>query len=128
MPRRKAAQHCKILPWLSWRSDCEEGRFCQVGNSLLLSHEIDGVEKNPFVELPDGAKVLYLSMCMEAAGKRTFEFPLSAAKKYCIPNGSLRRNIKKLIDAGFIRCQSGYHARLSNVYEFSLDWKHNKQR
>ena len=38
MGRRKAAEKCTILPWLSRKSDNSEGRFIQVGNSLLLKN------------------------------------------------------------------------------------------
>ena len=41
-----------IKPWLSARLDCKEGRFVQVGNSLLLSKE--------FQALTAGARFLYL--------------------------------------------------------------------
>ena len=53
-----------IKPWLSARLDCKEGRFVQVGNSLLLSKE--------FQALTAGARFLYLCMTMESAGKREF--------------------------------------------------------
>lgn len=50
-----------IKPWLSARLDCKEGRFIQVGNSLLLSKE--------FQALTAGARFLYLCMTMESGGR-----------------------------------------------------------
>ena len=124
MPRRKPAQHCTILPWLSRRRDNTEGRFIQVGNSLLLSKkDRDGEETNPYVRLSAGAKYLYLCMAMEAAGQRSFEFTRVTAEKYGICNSNLRRNVAELIEAGFIKCNSGKNVRLPNEYEFCFDWK-----
>ena len=57
MPRRKSADKCSILPWLSAKPDSREGRFTQIGNSLLLSPK--------FKELTTGARSLYISMAME---------------------------------------------------------------
>lgn len=125
MPRRKAAQNCNILPWLSRRRDNTEGRFLQVGNSLLLSvkEKGSGAEQNPFVKLSAGAKVLYLCMANEAAGHRSFEFTRVTAAKYGIPNSNLRRNVEELIKAGLIQRNSGKTVRQPNHYEFLLDWK-----
>lgn len=125
LPRRKAAQNCKILPWLSARSDCEEGRFLQLGNSLLLSHveKETGKETNPFVKLSPGAKILYLSMCMESGGHRSFRFPQTAAKKYGLPPSSFWRYVQELIREGMIKKNSGKNTREPNDYEFCFDWK-----
>lgn len=124
MPRHKSAKNCNVLPWLSSRQDNTEGRFVQLGNSLLLSHKDDsGLESNLFVTLSPTAKLVYLCMTMEAGGKKNFQFPLSAAKKYGIAQSTLRRSIDELLQAGFIKRQSGRTARLPNNYEFSLDWK-----
>ena len=123
--RPKSAKHCKILPWLSARTDNTEGRFIQVGNSLLLSHRDNdtGKETNNFIKLSSGAKLLYLAMALESGGRKQYEFPLKAAHKYGIPSTSLRRGVRELKEAGFIRYQSGKTARLPNLYEFCLDWK-----
>lgn len=125
MPKRKAAANCKILPWLSARQDCEEGRFSQIGNSLLLSR-VDretGEELNQFIKLSNGAKVVYLDMTMEAGGKRYFQFPQAAAKKYGIAPSSFWRYVKELLDAGMIKKSSGKITREPNDYEFCFDWK-----
>lgn len=104
-----------LLAWLSASLDCKEGRFVQVGNSLLLSEQ--------FQTLSAGARFTYLAMCMEGGGKREFVFPLSAAKKYGIASMSLRRQVDELVKGGFITVRSGACVRAPNIYTFSFDWK-----
>ena len=125
MPKHKAAGNCTILPWLSAKHDCSEGRFLQIGNSLLLSfkNKESGEEENAFLKLSDGAKVLYLCMAMESGGRRKFQFPKKAATKYRIAPASLRRHVDELVNAGLIKKQSGKNVRLPNDYEFCFDWK-----
>lgn len=115
MGRHKAAQNCVVLPWASAKPDCKEGRFIQIGNSLLLSMT--------FQELNVGAQHLYLCMLMESGGRKSFEFPLTTAKKYGIPSSSFRRYVDELHAANFIDVQSGANARMKNLYSFSLAWK-----
>lgn len=124
MPRRKAAQKCNILPWLSRRQNNTEGRFLQIGNSMFLSKK-DGnrAETNPFLCLSAGARWLYQCMALEAGGHRTFEFTRTTAEKYGICNSSLRRNEAELVKAGFIQRDSGKLVRQPNRYEFCFDWK-----
>ena len=124
MPRLKAAKNCKILPWLSRKTDNSEGRFIQIGNTLLLSSKSEyGLEQNPFLKLTNGSRFVYLTMAMEAGGKREFEFTRSAAQKYGISNSSLRNAVHELVDAGMIKKQSGKNARVANRYEFCFNWK-----
>lgn len=114
MSRRKSG--AELLPWLSAKPDCKEGRFIQVGNSLMLSGRFSG--------LSVGGRWTYLCMCLEAAGKAEFEFPLSAAKKYSIPSTSLRRYIDELHKKGFISVVSnGSVQRMPNRYRFEAKWK-----
>lgn len=115
MSRRKAAKNCEIRPWLSARADCADGRFIQVGNSLLLSEA--------YKALSDGAKHLYQSMAMESGGRREFVFPRMAAKKYGISPRSLLRHVDELANAGFIDRASLRNLRQPNEYAFSLRWK-----
>lgn len=117
MARRKAAQNCSLFPWLSAKPNCKEGRFIQVGNSLLLSKE--------FQKLSAGARWLYLCMTMESGGRRDFLFPLASAKKYGIPDASFRRYINELVNASLISKQSMANLRQPNEYSFSFEWKHN---
>lgn len=116
MGRRKPAVHCNIRPWLSAKPDGREGRFIQIGNSLLLSEQ--------FGKLKAGARDLYFRMAMESGGEREFTFPASSAEKHHIPPSSFDRFKAELIDAGFIRIkESGRLTREKNVYEFVFDWK-----
>ena len=105
----------EIKPWLSANCDCRERRFIQVGNSLMLSKE--------YARLSIGARFLHLCMSMEAGGKRDFQFPQRAFKKYGIATSSARRYIKELEKQGFITCSSGKCVRQPNNYSFSFMWK-----
>ncbi len=118
MARRKAAKNCEILPWLSARADRSEGRFLQIGNSLLLS--------KAFQNLSAGAQMLYVNMAMESGGRRDFIFPRSAAKKYGVSPRSLLRYIDELAGAGFIEKASMANLRQPNEYRFSFIWKEEK--
>ena len=105
-----------ILPgWLSAYPDGKEKRFIQIGNSLLFSSN--------FQELSDGAKHLYQCCAMESGGRREFEFPLKAAKKYGLAEKSFRRHITELVNGGFIEFNSGANTRQPNKYSFSFQWK-----
>ncbi len=123
MPRRKAAQHVPIKPWLSAKQDNREGRFIQIGNSLLLSKE--------FQSLNGTAKHLYFCMAMEAGLYNQVKFTHSAAKKYGISSTSFERAVKELIEGQYIELVtdgSGYRPQFApNVYRFVFDWKTNKQ-
>ena len=124
MPRRKAAQNCQILPWLSRKADNSEGRFLQIGNSLFLSSKNEyGIEQNRFLMLSNGSKFVYMAMALESGGKREFEFTRTSALKYGIANSSLRVAVSELIQTGMIKRQSGKNTRTANRYEFCFDWK-----
>lgn len=114
MPKRKTGG--VMVPWLSARLDSKEGRFLQIGNSFLLSKEVQN--------LSNGALIVYLAMALEAGGRREFRFPRTAAAKYGIGETSLGRHVKELVAAGFIEVEfSGRFARTPNLYRFSLRWK-----
>ena len=117
MARNRAAQHCSIKPWLTAKTDCKEGRFIQVGNSLLLSAQ--------FKALKHTTKVLYLGMTMESGGKPSFKFAHSAAKKYGISPTTVDRAIKELQNTGFIILvpDEDRSQFKTNVFRFSNDWK-----
>lgn len=117
VPRRKSAQNCTVLPWLSAKCDGREGRFIQCGNSLFLS--------KPIQSLSPGARWLYLSMALEAGGKRTFTFKHSSAKKYGVPPSSYDRFLKELKDGGFIeKIEDENMAQYApGQYRFVFDWK-----
>jgi len=121
----KAAVHKNIRPWLSAQHDCKEGRFLQVGNSLLFSPE--------YQRLPATARHLYLCMAMESGGRQEFTFPLRAARKYAIPQTTFERNMKVLKEHKFIKLIEPRQAtpedgdyrtiRPESRYRFSLEWK-----
>ena len=114
--RPKAATQVDIDPWLSANADNREGRFIQVGNSFLLSKH--------YQSLSLSARCMYICMTMESGGKRKFEFPKSAGKKFGFPYTSYTRNLKELLDNQFIKCtQKNGNLRKANVYEFCMDWK-----
>lgn len=116
MSRRKAACNCSFPFWLSAKRDCREGRFIQVGNSLLLSPA--------FQELSTGARCLYLCCTLEAGGRKNFIFPQAAAKKYGFAPRSMRRHMAELLSSGFIELESsGRITRQENLYCFSTQWR-----
>lgn len=116
MSRRKAAQNVEIKPWLSARANCREGRFIQVGNSLLLNRK--------FQELTQGARFTYQCMAMESGGRVNFTFQKSSAAKYGITESTLSRHIKELTSSGFIEIEeSGRYTRTPNRYKFSFRWR-----
>lgn len=116
VPKHKAAQNCQILPWLSAKPNCREGRFLQIGNSLLLS--------KAFQDLSAGAQMTYLAMALESGGHSGFVFPLGAARKYGLSESSFSRYVKELTQKGFISLvYSGRVTREPNKYRFSLEWK-----
>ena len=118
MGRRKAAQNCAILPWLSGKADGREGRFLQIGNSLLLDKR--------FHALSSGARYLYLCLSMESGGKKLVQFSRgTTAKKYGIPKNSFTRQIDELVEHGFVRRVEAedYLQFAPAIYELSVSWK-----
>ena len=118
MPKRKSSKDCMIKPWLSAKPDCKEGRFIQIGNSLLLDKR--------FQALKPTAKILYLCMAMESGGRREFTFPKTDMSKYGLSRSTAVTGVNALIEAGFIKkAYSGKITREPNGYEFCLEWKLN---
>lgn len=116
MRKYKPARHVSICGWLSARKDNTEGRFVQVGNSLLLSPSFQALSPN--------AQHLYLCMAMESAGCREFRFPLASAIKYGFSESTFRRSVRELVSNRFITLKSsGRLTREPNDYEFCFDWK-----
>lgn len=64
--RHKAAKNVELRPWLPANKDCRDGRFIQVGNSLLLS--------DAFKRLKGSEHKTYFSLCMESGGKPDSNF------------------------------------------------------
>lgn len=94
MPRSKSARNCTILPWLTEKWDGKEGRFIQVGNSLLLSKK--------FQALGQGRQLLYLCMALESGGKQEFKFTHGTAKKYGFAASTYDKYLSELCAAGFV--------------------------
>lgn len=116
MARKKAAAHCKILPWLSAKGDNSENRFLQVGNSLLLDPR--------FNSLSLGARQTYICMCLDAGGKGEFTFPHGRAKTYNLGSRKFWDYIDELVKHGFISVEHNGNLRVPNVYRFTFeDWK-----
>lgn len=114
MPKIKSG--AVLLPWLSARPDNKEGRFIQVGNSLLLSKQ--------FQTLTGAAQITLLCMAMESGGKREFQFPHSVAyKKYGISGTTLDRALKILVSKGFITVFQRGSLNFPSIYGFCMEWK-----
>lgn len=115
MPRRRSG--ATLSPWLSAKADCKEGRFLQLGNSLLLDKR--------YQALSTGARNLYLCMSMEAGGKAEFTFTHGTARKYGISDSSFDRWAKELRAAGFVLlvmpCNFAQYA--PSVYRFIVEWR-----
>ena len=88
----------------------------------------DLMQAPAFYSLSAGARGCYLSMTVEAKGKREFEFTRKTAERYGIISRTLFRNVQELIKAGFLNCRSGRTTRTASEYEFSLDWKLNNPK
>ena len=117
MARKKTAKNVLISPWLSGRLDCKEGRFIQVGNSLLLSEA--------FQKLTASARLTYFALALEGGGKKTVTFSHGAAKKYGITPSTYDRTVKQLRDAGFIEVigDPNLNQFKANEYRFCSRWK-----
>lgn len=121
MPRKRAAENCKFLSWLTEKkTGTGEGRFIQVGNSLFLSKY--------FQALSPGAQMMYMYMTMEAGGDRTFDFTNATMAKYNIPLRTGRRYIEELYEHCFIDIDGAGATRTPNHYTFSFEWKDGKTR
>ena len=118
MSRRKSAKNVPIPGWLSANLDCKEGRFIQVGNSLLLSED--------FQALKPTTQNLYLCLAMESGGRPVVKLSHSAAlRKYGMPHTTYDRAVKELVAKGFIERVNDeeYSQFRTNEFRFSTVWK-----
>lgn len=95
--KRRFSGEADLKPWLTNKAPGGKtnGRFIQVGNSLLMCKH--------FQDLSAGAKYLYFAMAMEAGAQNDFAFSKGvAARKYGIAATSFERHRRELEDAGFI--------------------------
>lgn len=102
--------------------DCIEGRFIQIGNSLLLSKK--------YQALSGKTQSLYFALAMEAGGKPIVELSHGAAeRKYGIVRSTYDRAIKELVATGFFEQVIGEDRSqfATNVFRFSLAWKKNSR-
>jgi len=95
--KKRFSGEADLKPWLTNKAPGSKtnGRFIQVGNSLLMNKQ--------FQALSTGAKYLYFCMAMEAGAQNDFAFSKGiAARKYGIATTSFERHRRELEDAGFI--------------------------
>lgn len=95
--KRRFSGESDLKPWLTNKAPGSKtnGRFIQVGNSLLMNKR--------FQTLSTGAKYLYFCMAMEAGAKNDFAFSKGvAARKYGIAMTSFERHRRELENTGFI--------------------------
>lgn len=105
----------RIKRWLTASANQKEGRFIQVGDTL--------VHNKRFISLTVGARYFYLLAAMEAAGERNFQFPASRMEALGIPVRTGRRHLQELEAAGFIEIiRSGKNTRTENDYQFCFRW------
>ena len=117
MPKHRAAKNVPLKAWLSANADCRDGRFIQIGNSLLLSKS--------FQSLTASSQLAYLALCMEAGGRSTVKLSHSGAKKYGLSSTTFDRCMKQLREKGFVdMLEDDNRAQFAtNVYRFSSRWK-----
>ena len=116
--RYKSAKNVPIRPWLSAREDCREGRFIQVGNSLLLSKRFQALKAN--------SRLLYIALAMESGGQPQVTLSHGGAeRKYGISRSTYDRAVKELIEAGFIKQELDEFRSQFRTNEFSFinTWK-----
>lgn len=118
MGRKKAAQNCKFLPWLTGKkAGVGSGRFNQIDNSFYLHPSVKGLSGNAYK--------LYQAMAIEAGGKPTVEFSRASGDKYGIKSTTFDRASRELIDKGFIelRPEENPFRYCKNIYRFCDRWK-----
>ena len=117
MSHRKQKPIADIKPWLSAEKNCVEGRFIQVGNSLMLSKPIQVLTAN--------ARWLMICMAMESGRSRRFVFTHSTAEKYGLSASTFDEAKKQLLQIGYIKIVNNedYNQYKANEFEFISDWK-----
>jgi len=114
VPRYRSKQ--PLPPWATATLDGREGRFIQIGNTLLLS--------KTFLALNGNAQLLYIRMVNEAGGKREFAFTAGDARKYEMSKSGFAKSLDELKEKNFIECaENNANLRKANVYRFCDGWK-----
>lgn len=111
----------KITPFKEWETTKENGiekRYIRIGSTKLAR----------MTELSPSAFKVFVCMCMESAGKETFEFPYSKYKDYMAKN-TFKKVKAELIAAGYIEeVQNNQNLRKPNVYRFATGWKRSADK
>ena len=114
MPRYRSKQ--PLPPWVTATPDGREGRFIQLGNTLLLS--------KTFLALNGNAQLLYIRMVNEAGGHREFTFTAGDARIYKMSKSGFAKSLDELKEKNFIECaENNANLRKANVYRFCDGWK-----
>ena len=105
-----------IEGWLCYKNENPVGQtFIRLTNDLIKSPK--------FLGLKPLSQLLYIHMCMAAAGKIDFIFPYEAYKDVCSKGGFAKAETE-LMQKGFIeKVESGRFTRTPNKYRFSFKWK-----
>ena len=108
----------KKIPFLQYftkKKDGIESRYIRIGNSLMLSNTIMGLNHLAYR--------IYTYMMLESGGKIEFEFPYSKFKKFS-SKGGFQKAINELVEAGLIDIVAkNANLRIPNKYRFSIRWK-----
>ncbi|WP_317424821.1 hypothetical protein [uncultured Acidaminococcus sp.] len=115
MARKK---YSVLLPWETAKKEKgPEPQYIHIGVTLL--------QHPAFTALKPGARLVYFTMVMAAAGKREFNFPRACyTGKYKLSHNVVCKAIPELVKGGFIQVkQSGKNTRTPNIYEFVNTWK-----
>lgn len=106
----------KKTPFREWESTKENGiekRYVRLASTKIAKMH----------NLSSSAFKIFMFMCMESAGKQTFEFPRSKYKDF-MSSSTFDSAKKELIERGFIEeIEKNQNLRKANVYKFSSGWK-----
>ncbi len=101
--------------WLADGDLTPNQRYCRFTESLIHAE--------PFITLSFAAQILYIRMCIQAAGKCEFVYAYSQYRKR-MSKSTFMRAKEELIKNGFIQVvECGRNTRTANIYKFCSDWK-----
>jgi len=115
MSRRKVIK--PLNPWETANSGNVQERYIRPSFTLF--------QHPAFTALKPGARIVYLTMIMVAAGKNEFTFSRACyAGEYGLSHNIVCNAIPDLVKAGFIQVKrSGKNTRTPNIYRFVSTWK-----
>ena len=111
---RKISADLTAQKWTSIYDDGKEEKIMQVGKSLF--------ECDQFQDLSFQARMVYLSMAMEAGASIRFMFAPAVAKKYGFSKSTLHDAVRELERENFIERDEDDPLR-PGAYRFCLRWK-----